>query len=158
VLAPAQTFVDQDLVDPAALDRDPLLLVQVGGQSVERPGGEGQIQALGIGQRRGDHPCHLLGRVGRRATGARPILQPGQAARVEPLDPVAHRVGCQAQLGRDRRRHPALARLPDEARPLDLPRRCGAGMGQLLDRDPLHLGQVAQPQSSHRGSSSKPRL
>jgi hypothetical protein len=150
--------MDQDLVNPAALDRDPLPLVEVGGQPVQRPGGEGQVEALGIGQRRGDHRRHLLGRVGRRAADARPILQPGHAARVEPLDPGAHRVGCQAQLGRDRRRHPALARLPDDARPLDLPRRCGAGMGQLLDRHPLRLGQGAQPQPSHRGSSSKGRL
>jgi hypothetical protein len=96
VLAPAQTFVDQDLVDPTALDGDRLTLVEVGRQPVERPGGEGQVQALGIGQRRGDHLRHLLGRVGWRATGARPILQTGYAARVEPLDPVAHRVGCQA--------------------------------------------------------------
>jgi hypothetical protein len=46
---------------------------------VQHPGGEGQVQGLGIGQRRGDHLRRLLGRAGRRATGARLVLQPGQA-------------------------------------------------------------------------------
>jgi hypothetical protein len=34
---PAQAFLEQDLVDPAALDRDPFVLAQVGRQPVQRP-------------------------------------------------------------------------------------------------------------------------
>jgi hypothetical protein len=41
---PAQAFGVQQLADPAALDRDPLLLMQIGGQAVERPAPEWQSE------------------------------------------------------------------------------------------------------------------
>ena len=44
VAAPAQAFPEQDIVNPAALHGDPLVLKKVGGEPVERPGREGQIQ------------------------------------------------------------------------------------------------------------------
>ena len=47
LLAPAQALREQELVDPAALDRDALRFVQVRFQAVQRPGGKGQAQALG---------------------------------------------------------------------------------------------------------------
>jgi hypothetical protein len=67
VLAPAQALVAQDLVNPAALHRDALLLIQVGRQPVERPGDERQPERLRFGQRGSDHGGGLLGRVGRPA-------------------------------------------------------------------------------------------
>jgi hypothetical protein len=48
-MTPPQAFGQEDLVDAAALDRDALLLVEVGLQAVQRPATEGQFQALGIG-------------------------------------------------------------------------------------------------------------
>jgi len=44
VAPPAQTFGEQDLVDPAAPDRDGLVLAQVRRPSVERPRGKRQPQ------------------------------------------------------------------------------------------------------------------
>ena len=46
VLAPAQALVEQDLVDPAALHRNPFVLVQVGGQPIQGPGGKRQPERL----------------------------------------------------------------------------------------------------------------
>jgi hypothetical protein len=63
VLAPAQALVEQDLVDAAALHRNPFVLVQVSGQPIERPGGKGQPERLRLGQRGGDHGGCLLGRT-----------------------------------------------------------------------------------------------
>jgi hypothetical protein len=48
VLAPAQALVEQDLVDATALHRDAFLLMQVGGQPVERPGGKRQPSVWGL--------------------------------------------------------------------------------------------------------------
>jgi hypothetical protein len=76
VLAPAEPLVDQQFVDAAPLDRDGLLLVEVGLEPVERPAAEGQAQLLGVGQRGGDDLGALLGRVGVRAARAGPLLQP----------------------------------------------------------------------------------
>ena len=91
-----------------------------------------QVQALGLGQCGGDHPRHLLGRVGRRPTGAGLILEPDQALGVEPLDPVAHRVDMEADLLGNPWHVLALAGVPDDARPLDLPRGCGARPQPLM--------------------------
>jgi hypothetical protein len=145
VLAPAQALGQEDLVDPAALDRDPFVLVQVGRQPVQRPRRERQVQALGLGQCGGDHPRHLLGRVGRWAAAARAILKATEARGVEALDPVAHRVGSKTELVGNARHVLALAGVPDDACPLDLPCGCGARMGQPLDRDPFLLRQLTQP-------------
>jgi len=78
---------DEDLIDAAPLDRDVLLLVEVGLQPVEGPRAERQAESLRVGQRRGDDLGDLLGRVGRRASGAGLILQSVRPLGVEPLDP-----------------------------------------------------------------------
>ena len=49
-MPPTQALLQEDLVDPAALDRDVLLVVEVGLQAIQRPAAEGQIQALGVAQ------------------------------------------------------------------------------------------------------------
>ena len=49
-MPPPQALGQEDLVDAAPLDRDALLLVEVGLQAVERPAAEGQAQVLRIGQ------------------------------------------------------------------------------------------------------------
>jgi hypothetical protein len=68
LLAPLQPLVEEDLVDAAPLDRDALLLVEIGLQAVERPAAEGQAQALRAGQRGGEDLGPLLGGVGVRTT------------------------------------------------------------------------------------------
>lgn len=86
-MPPPQALGDQDLVDATPLDRDALLLVEVGLQAVERPGAEGQSQPLRVGQRRGDDRGPLLGGIGRWAAGPRAILQAGEPPLVEAMDP-----------------------------------------------------------------------
>jgi hypothetical protein len=73
-MPPLQPLVHQDLANAAAFDRDPLLLVEVDAEAVQGPAAEGQAQALGVGQRGCDHFGPLLGGVGVRASGPRPIL------------------------------------------------------------------------------------
>jgi hypothetical protein len=76
---PSEPFVEEDLVDAAALDRDPLLLVEVGLQPIERPAAEGQAQVLRGGQRGGDDLGALLGGVGVRPARAGAIAEAGEA-------------------------------------------------------------------------------
>jgi hypothetical protein len=87
LLPPAEALLGEDLIDAAPLDRQALPLVEVGPQAVERPAAEGQAQALGVGQRRGDDLGPLLGGVGRRPAGALALLEPGDAFVVEAADP-----------------------------------------------------------------------
>jgi hypothetical protein len=44
--APAQTLLEQDLVNPAAPHSNALLLQEIGGEPIERPRRERQAQAL----------------------------------------------------------------------------------------------------------------
>jgi hypothetical protein len=145
VPAPAQALGQEDLVDPAALDRDPLLLVQVGGQPVQRPRREGQVQRLGIGERGGDHGGDLLGRIGRRPPDARPIVQATKAGGIEAVDPTTYGIGVETKLLGDAQHILAPAGMPDDAGPLDLPGGCRTRMGQPLDRRLLLFRQLTQP-------------
>ena len=149
MLAPAQTFGDQDLVDPAALHRDPLPLVEVGGQPVQRPRRKRPIQRLGVGERGGDHGGDLLGRIGRRPAGAGLIREAVKAGGLEAVDPDAHGMGGKAKLLGDARDVFAPAGAPDDAGTLNLPGGRCARMGQPLDRRLLLLRQLTQPQPSH---------
>jgi hypothetical protein len=149
VLAPPQALGEEDLVDPAALDRDPPVLVQVGRQPIQRPGGEGQVQRLGSGERGGDHRGDLLGRVGRRPAAARPILEAVEALGVEAMQPAARQVGPEAELVGDLPYVMALPGAPDDPGALDLPRGRGARMGHSFYRGALRVRQLTQPQPSH---------
>jgi hypothetical protein len=100
-MPPLQTLVHGDLADAAPLDRDPLLLVQVIAQAVQRPAPEGQAQALRIGQRRGDDLGALLGGVGVRPAGARPILEPLESPLVEAAGPGVDGGTADAQVAGD---------------------------------------------------------
>jgi len=146
VAVPAQPLGEQDLVDAAALDRDPLALAQVRRQPVQRPGRKRQVQCPGIGQRGGDHGRDLLGRIGRRPAGARPILQPGQAFGIEAVDPAAHGVGVEPETFGDGRRALAPARIGDDAGALDPPGRRGTRVRQLVDGRALLRRQLSQAQ------------
>jgi hypothetical protein len=95
---PAQALVEQDLVDPAALHRNPFVLMQVGGQSIQGPGSKRQPEGLRLGERARDHGGGLLGRVGRPAARTGPILEGFQAFRIEATDALAHGLAIQADL------------------------------------------------------------
>ena len=158
--APAQALGQKDLVDPAALDRDPLVLVQVDRQPIQRPRREGQVQRLGIGERGGDHGGDLLGRIGRGPAAAGPILEAVEAFGVEAMDPAAHGMGVEKELLGDARHGLALAGAPDDAGALDPPGRgSSARMGQSFYRGALLVRQITQPQSSHGSppASDEPR-
>jgi hypothetical protein len=86
-MAPPQALLREDLVDAAALDRDPLLLVEMDLQPVQGPAGEGQAQVLRGSQRRGDDLGPLLCGVDRRPAGAGALLEPGDPVLVEAADP-----------------------------------------------------------------------
>ena len=86
-MAPLQPLVHEDLADAAPLDRDPLTLVEVVPQAVERPAAEGEIEAVRVGQGGGGDLGPLLRRVGVRAPGPGPILQPAESPVIEPMDP-----------------------------------------------------------------------
>src|SRR5262245_23675008 len=87
LMAPLQPLVHEDLAEAAPLDRDALLFVEIGLQTIDRPGAEGQTQAIRLGQGRGDHLGALLGGVGLRSPGPGAILQPGQAPLIEAMEP-----------------------------------------------------------------------
>src|SRR3954451_21091890 len=72
---PAQTFLEQDLVHPAAPHGNALVLQQIGCEPVKRPRRERQTEAARVGQGCRDHHRDLIRRVGRRAPRAVVILQ-----------------------------------------------------------------------------------
>jgi hypothetical protein len=97
-MSPPQTFSQENLVDAAAFDRNALLLVEVSLQAIERPASKGQVQALGVRQRRGDDLGALLGRVGRRTSGPGLILQSMEPLFIEAMDPGVDRGPRNAQV------------------------------------------------------------
>jgi hypothetical protein len=100
-MPPLQPLIDEDLADAAPLDRDALVLVEVGPQAVQRPAAEGQVQPLRVGQRRGDDLGALLGGVGVRPAGAVPILEAVEAPLVEAPDPGVDGGSADAQVAGD---------------------------------------------------------
>jgi hypothetical protein len=160
VLAPAQALLEQDLVDPAAPHRDALPLAQVCGEPVERPRRKRQIQAARAGQRGADHGRNLLGRVGRRTTGAVAVFKGRKTFGIEAADAAAHRLGIEPKRRGDGGRRLASARSPDDAGALDPSRRCRPRAGQGLHRRGLFGRQLAQAnrQASHGKSPAQKKL
>jgi hypothetical protein len=97
-MTPPQALGLQQLVDPAAFDRDALLLVEVGSKTVERPAAERQPQALGIGQRRCDDLGALRDGKGKGPPGPGPILQALEPSVIEAMDPGVDRRPREAQV------------------------------------------------------------
>jgi hypothetical protein len=93
-VAPLQPLAEEDLTDPAAAHAN-AVVGEIGDQPIQGPAGEGQAQLGGPGQGRGDDSTALLGRIGRRSSGAHVLFQPLQAAGVEAVDPVTNRVAAQ---------------------------------------------------------------
>jgi hypothetical protein len=100
-MTPPQTLRREDLVKAAPLDRDASLLVEVSLQAVERPAGQGQTQALGIGQSGGDDFGALLGGGGVGSARVRAIIEAGQPPLVEAMDPGGDRLPADVDLRGD---------------------------------------------------------
>jgi hypothetical protein len=100
-MPPLQPLIDEDLADAAPLDRDALVLVEVGPQAVQRPAAEGQVEPLRVGQRRGEDLGAPLGRVGVRPAGAGPVLEAVEAPLVEATDPGVDGGSADAQVAGD---------------------------------------------------------
>jgi hypothetical protein len=118
-MAPLQPLVHEDLADATPLDRDPLLLVEVGAQAVERPATEGEAEAIRVGQRRGDDLGALLGSVGVRPSGAGPILKPVEPALVEAADPGVDGRPADAPIAGDLAGSSPVGDGVEDPRPLD---------------------------------------
>ena len=109
------------------------MLVEVGLEPVQGPGGEGQAELGRIGQRGGQDLGDLLGRIGGRASGAGLVLQAVGALEVEPPDPAVDGGARDAQVARDLGGALALCGGQDNLGALDGAGRGGAGVGQRLD-------------------------
>jgi hypothetical protein len=124
-MPPPQALGDQDLVDATPLDRDALVLVEVGLQAVERPGAEGQSQLLRVGQGCGEDRRPLLGGIGRRAPGPPTILQAGEPPLVEAVDPGVDGGAREAQVPGDLAGSSPVGDGQEDPSPLDV-----AGLGR----------------------------
>jgi hypothetical protein len=109
------------------------VLIEVGLEPVQRPGGEGQAQRPGVGQGGGEDLGDLLRGIGGRASGAGLVLQAVGALEVEPRDPAVDGGPRDAQVARDLGGALALCGGPDNLGALDGAGRGGAGVGQRLD-------------------------
>jgi hypothetical protein len=150
-MPPPKALGPQQLVDPAPLDRDPSLLVEVGLQAVERPAAEGQAQGLRVGQGRGEDGGPLVGVIGVRAARAGAALQGGEPAVVEPADPGRDGRPGDLQLAGDLADGPAGGGAKDDAGPLDESGRGGSGAGEPFQLTPLVGAQFAERDSGWHG-------
>lgn len=144
VLPPPETLVEEDLVDAAPLDRDAFLLVEVGLQAIERPAAEGQIQALRIGQGRGDDLSSLLGGVGVRTTGPRLILQTAEPLLVEAMEPGVDRRARDAQILGHLAGSPTVGEGQKDPGPLDEAGLSRPRDGQLFEGQTFLGGRLAE--------------
>jgi hypothetical protein len=151
-MPPPQALGLQQLVDAAPLDRDPLLLVEVDLQAVERPAAEGQAQGLRVGQRGGKDLGPLIGVIGVRAARAGAVLQGGEAAVVEPADPGRDGGPGDVQLTNDLADGLSAGGGEDDPGPLDEPGRGGPGAGDPLQFTPLVAGERAKGDSGRHGA------
>src|SRR5919199_3547574 len=152
VLAPAQSLLEEDLVDAAALHGDAPVLVQVRGQSVQRPRRKGQAERSWRRERGGDHGGDLLGRIGGGPSGAAAVFEAVEPLGIEAVDPAADGVDFGTDELGDVWGAAALAGVVDDTRALDLTRGRGAGVGEFVDPG-LFLGaQFAQANGGHHGT------
>jgi hypothetical protein len=131
VLSPPEALGQEDLVDPAPLDRDLLVLVEVRLEPVQGPRGERQAERQRVGHRRGQDLGDLLGRVRGRPTGSGLVRQGGDPLGVEPGDPGIDGGARDAQVAGDAAGPAALGGGQDDAGALDQPGLGGAGAGEL---------------------------
>jgi hypothetical protein len=144
LLPPGEALGQQDLVDPAPLDRDLPMLVEVGLDPIQGPGGEGEPERAGVGHRGGEDLGDLLGRIGRRPAGSGLIGQGRDPLGVEACDPGVDRGSRDAQVAGDGGDRPALGGGEDDPGPLDQADLVGAGAGQVFEFLPLLIGQLAE--------------
>jgi hypothetical protein len=120
------------------------VLVEVGLEPVERPGGEGQAERPGVGHRGGEDLGDLLRGIGGRPPGAGLIRQGGGPLGVEAGDPGVDGGARDAQIVGDGRGPATFGGGQDDVGPLDQAGLGGAGGGELLELLPLGIGQLAE--------------
>jgi hypothetical protein len=113
-------------------------------EAIERPAAEGQAQGPGIGQGRGDDLGALLGGVGRGPAAAAPVIQAGEAVRVEAMDPGVDRRPRDADLAGDLAGRGPVGGGQEEPGPLDQADGGGAGMGEFLQGRALLGAELAE--------------
>ena len=106
------------------------------------------------GQGGSDDGAALLGRVGRRPSGAYILLQPIQSPRVEAVQPVAHRVAAQIYPGGDLLRLQAVHGMNNDLGTAD-----ERGAKRVGTCDPLHVYPLMIIQLPHsKGHGPAPKL
>jgi hypothetical protein len=118
-MPPLQPLVEEQFVDATALDREPLMFVEVGLKPIERPAAEGQPQALRIGQGGGDDLGALFGGVGGRTPSPGLILQAGESLVVEAMQPGVDRRPRDAEFLGDLTGGTTLVEGQEDPSPLD---------------------------------------
>jgi len=119
VRPPAEAFRDQQLINPAPLDGNTFVFMQIRRQPIQRPRGERQPQLLGRRQRGCDDFSDLWRWVGRWTPGARFVRKRGEPSRVETLEPGAHGDGGKVELVRNSRYSVPLMSQEKDASPFD---------------------------------------
>jgi hypothetical protein len=154
-MPPLQPLVHEDLANAAALDRDALLLVEVGPQAVQCPAAEGELKALRVGQSRGDNLGTLLGGIGVRAAGAGPIPQALEALLIEAMDPGVDGGAGQPQVLGDLAGPPPIGDGQEDLGPLDGASLRGARSRKLFKGLAFLGSQVAELEfGGHHGCTS----
>ena len=106
------------------------------------------------GQGGSDDGAALLGRVGRRPSGAYILLQPIQSARIEAVQPVAHRVAAQIHPGGNLLRLQAVHGMDNDLGTAD-----ERGAKRVGTCDPLHVYPLMIIQLPHsKGHGPAPKL
>jgi hypothetical protein len=152
LLAPAQALGQEDLVDPAPLDRDALVLVEVGLQPIEGPAAEVEAQVLRVGQRGGDDLGDLLGGVGRRAALAGPVPEPVDPPVVEAAEPEIELIAAQPGLPGDLAGPLASGQSVDDLGPLDQAGLVGARPRESRDGRAFLVGQLTESDLDGHGA------
>ncbi len=152
MLAPAQPFGQEDLVNATPPDGDLLLLVEIGLQPIERPGPKRQAQRLRVGHGSSKYLGNLLRRIGGRPPRAGLVIEALGALSVEPAEPGVDGGTGNAHFPGDLRGVVPIGGQVNNARSLDESGLGGAGSCEGLDRLALLGCQPAKGEVRRHGA------
>ena len=119
--APAEAFRDQQIINPAPLDRNGFLFIQIRLKAIQGPRGERQPQLLGRREGGRDHFSDLVGSLGGGTPRALFVRERCEPSRVEALEPGAHGDRGELELVRNRRHPVPLVGQENDASAFDQP-------------------------------------
>jgi hypothetical protein len=137
LLAPAQPFGQEDLVNATPSDGDLLLLVEIGLEPVERPGPKRLAQRLRVGHGRSEYLGNLLRRISNRPPRAGLVEESRGPLGVEPAEPGVDGGPGNAQFPGDLRGIVPLRGQVNDASALDESGFSGTGNCEALDSSAL---------------------